>query len=158
MFAIVRRFPLEARKAHAPALLTRIGEKQAGDDCREDNLEKELKRAVDPFGFLLGNLEVIIGEPKPPEVNHAEEREPDEFIVERAQRMLDTSTAPITSTPPIVGVPCFTLWSSASRWTSAAPRIGCSTFSARSFAIMKFQNVRVSKKAVTAAAMARKVT
>ena len=37
---------------------------------------------MDPFGFLLGNLEVIIGEPKRPEVNHAEEREPDEFVVE----------------------------------------------------------------------------
>src|SRR5438552_18722766 len=37
---------------------------------------------MDPFGFLLGNLEVIIGEPKRPEVNHAEVRESDEFVVE----------------------------------------------------------------------------
>src|SRR5437667_50631 len=55
------------------------------------------------------------------------------LLSRRAQRRLDTTTAPITSTPPMVGVPCFTPCSSARRWTSAAPRIGCSTFSARGF-------------------------
>ena len=64
----------------------------------------------------------------------------------RAQRMLEKTTAPITSTPPMVGVPCFAPCSSASRWTSAAPRIGCSTFSARNFAIMKFPKIKGSQK------------
>ena len=42
----------------------------------------EFDPAVNPFGFLLRDLQIIIGEPEPAEVNHAEQREPDELVVE----------------------------------------------------------------------------
>src|SRR6266513_2065919 len=59
-----------------------IGEKQASDNCRENNLEQKFNPAVNPFGFLLRDFQIIVGEPEPAQVNHAEQREPDELIVE----------------------------------------------------------------------------
>ncbi len=46
----------------------------------------------------------------------------------RAQSSVEITTAPSSSTPPIVGVPRFPPCNSESLWTSAAVRIGWPTF------------------------------
>ncbi len=110
------------------------------------NLESEFNPAVNPFGFLLRDFQIIIGEPEPAEVNHAEKREPDELIVEtRPEDARDNDGADHQHAAHgrrALFTPC----SSASRWTSAAPRIGCPTFSAIRFSIMKFPKISVSQK------------
>jgi hypothetical protein len=76
----------------------------------------------------------------------------------RAQIRLESTTVPMTSTPPIVGTPCLALCNSASLWTSSAVRIGCPALSAINFRMTKFPNASERTKAVIAAMTARKVT
>ncbi len=47
----------------------------------------------------------------------------------RAKTSVETNTEPMMSTPPMVGVPIFPPWSSASLCTSSAVRIGWPTLS-----------------------------
>jgi hypothetical protein len=76
----------------------------------------------------------------------------------RAHKTLETKTAPIMSTPPMVGVPFFPPCNSAKWRTSSAVRMGWPTLSEINFRITKFPKIRESMKAVIAAATARKVT
>src|SRR5215471_11372737 len=64
----------------------RIGEKQASDDRRQNNLEKQFDPTVNAFGFLLRDFQIIIGEPEAAEVNHAEKGEPDELVIETSPK------------------------------------------------------------------------
>src|SRR5438876_992885 len=68
----------------------------------------------------------------------------------RAQRMLERKTAPMISTPPIVGVPCLPPCNSASRWTSTARRIGWPNLSAVSLRMTKFPKMSEMTNAMTA--------
>ena len=56
----------------------------------------------------------------------------------RAQRTLEMKTAPMMSTPPIVGMPCLPPCNSASRCTSAAVRIGWPILSEINLRMTKF--------------------
>ena len=76
----------------------------------------------------------------------------------RAQATDAITTEPMTSTPPIVGVPCLPPCNSARCRTSAAVRIGCPILSEISFRMTKLPKRSEIAKAVIAARTARKVT
>ena len=47
-----------------------------------DDLKNSLIRPLDALGFLLRDLEIIVSETERPEIDHAEERQPDEAVIE----------------------------------------------------------------------------
>src|SRR5207244_2218255 len=62
-------------------LQQRAAKENARDNSRQGDLENEFEPAADPFGLLLRDLEVIIGETERTEINHTEQGEPNETIV-----------------------------------------------------------------------------
>src|SRR5207253_1682128 len=60
----------------------RVGEKNAIEDRRKDDLKNEFDPAADAVGLFLCDLEVIIREAKRPEIDHAEQSQPNELVVE----------------------------------------------------------------------------
>ena len=75
----------------------------------------------------------------------------------RAKTSVEISTEPMMSTPPIVGVPIFPPWSSASLWTSAAVRIGWPTLSEIRRRITRGPKMTEMMNASSPALAARKV-
>src|SRR5688572_124335 len=59
----------------------RISQEHGGDDARQSELRYQLDPATDPSGLLLRDLQVIVHETERSEIDHAEERQPDETIV-----------------------------------------------------------------------------
>ena len=55
--------------------------KKHGHDPGEHDLEKQLKAAADPVGFLLRDLEVVVDEAERPKIDHAEKGQTDKRVV-----------------------------------------------------------------------------
>lgn len=75
----------------------------------------------------------------------------------REQTRVAMSTVARMRTPPMVGVPIFPPWSSASLWTSAAVRIGWPTLREMSLRMTRGPKPRERTKASRPATAARKV-
>ena len=84
----------------------RTGEKNGRDDGGENDLKNKFDAAGHAVGLFLRDLQVIVHEAERAEINHAEQgRARRNDYPGRAQSKLERKTAPMMSTPPMVGVP-----------------------------------------------------